>query len=377
MTTQVNIGELEILERIKTHVDSGVSGELDIELLVEELDQKFSADEIIAVVEKVAVEFNIVKSTVVVCPEHDCQHVLDTAAIDNNHCDHCGTDFLETGDEPLQKSVYKVVGERSRDINWMIVVHGFNTDGKWQEEFSWQIANELKYSAPIFIYKYGIVRLGVLFPFRHRRIAKELGLRIKRAIKFAQENGTQAKPDIIVHSFGSKLFATMLEMSEFDQIEFGRVITTGSIIVPDYDWQTVISNGRIEELLNHRGGKDRAVPLAQFFIPGTGPSGKVGFLDQAVSNYLSNSYGHSSFFIRDNLSKNISEGGLWDKFLTWPIVSFRTSLPNESIKANWKAWPKFVRVACNFAAIGSIGLLLGATLIWLIYGLSRLVFQIV
>lgn len=371
----MNIDELQILERIKTHVDSGVSGDLDIELLVEEFDQKYRSDEIIVVVDKVATQLGIEKSTVAVCPEHDCQHVLDAASIDSNSCDQCGADYLETGDEPILKSVYKVVGERSRDINWMIVVHGFNTDGKWQEEFSWQIANELKYSAPIFIYKYGIMRLGVLFPFRHRRIAKELGLRIKRAIKFAQENGTQAKPDIIVHSFGSKLFATMLEMPEFDEIEFGRVITTGSIIVPDYDWQTVIAGGRIEELLNHRGGRDKAVPLAQFFIPGTGPSGKVGFLDQAVSNYLSNTYGHSSFFIRENLAENISEGGLWDKFLTWPMVSFRASLPNTRINAKWKAWPKVVRVVCNLAAIGSISLLLGATLVWLAYGLTRLVFQ--
>lgn len=334
--------EQKIYELAKKHVDSGDSGELDIELLAERLEYKVTVSTIRAVVRKFATELNIEESAVKVCPIASCVNILDFTALTNNLCDQCGTDYCETGDEPKERFVYNISGERSRDIEWMIVVHGFNTDGKWQEEFSWQLANKLKYSAPIFIYKYGIVRLGILFHHKHCHLAKELGRRIQRAIKFAKSNGIDAKPDIIVHSFGSKLFVTMLEMPEFNDIKFGRVITTGSIIQPNYDWKTVISIGRIEGLLNHIGGKDGAVPFAQFFIPKTGPSGKIGFTDGAVSNVMSEGYGHSTHLLAPKLFENLSKGGLWDKFLTWPIEMFKTSIKGGIMDVKWNPYPRII-----------------------------------
>ncbi|WP_296677553.1 hypothetical protein [Novosphingobium sp.] len=92
----------------------------------------------------------------------------------------------------------------------MIVVHGMNTRGAWQEDFSWLIDNRLKYSAPILIYKYGWATVDVLARWIHRRLAKRLGQRMRKAADYARERGLSAAPDILVHSFGSRLFSLIL-----------------------------------------------------------------------------------------------------------------------------------------------------------------------
>ena len=105
---------------------------------------------------------------------------------------------------------------------------------------------------------------------------------------------------------------------QFNDLKFGRVITAGSIIRPDFNWTPLIRDQRIEAVLNHVGGKDAAVPFAEFLIPGTGPSGREGYLDPAVLNQLSAEFGHSDVFTEANLCQQLTKGGLWDQFLTQP-----------------------------------------------------------
>jgi len=319
--------ELEIKEHIKSHVDSGISSELDIDLLVEELELKFSAEMIEAVVDKVATELNIEKTTVAVCPEQDCHHILDAAAIDNNRCDYCETDYYETGNEPILKTVYSVIGEPSRDIRWMIVVHGMNTRGAWQEDFSWLIANRLKYSAPVLVYKYGWATVDVLSRSLQRLQVKSLGRRIQRAVEYAGERGLPKEPDIVAHSFGTHLITLVLNDPEFSDLNVGRVITVGSIVRPDFDWTSLIKGERVDAVLNHMGGKDKPVLIAQYLIPGTGPGGRVGYLDNSVENELSAAFGHSDALQSQNLKSQLQDGGLWDRFLTQPEGKFVPDKP--------------------------------------------------
>lgn len=79
---------------------------------------------------------------------------------------------------------------------------------------------------------------------------------------------------------------------------------------PDYDWSQRIAQGRIEAVFNHCGGRDCAVPFAQFFIPGTGSGGRRGFSDPAAINVLNPDYRHSSCFDIAELEANLAEGGL-------------------------------------------------------------------
>ena len=89
-------------------------------------------------------------------PMQECKSPINEDALDTKVCPHCSADFREEGVEPIKQTRYRIGGENSKDIYWMIVVHGMNTRGSWQEEISWRLANKFKYSAPVLIYKYGV-----------------------------------------------------------------------------------------------------------------------------------------------------------------------------------------------------------------------------
>lgn len=205
---------------------------------------------------------------------------------------------------------------------WLIAVHGFNTRGPWQEDFSWRIANRFKYHAPVLIYKYGLVRFGVLLRWRHGMLARQLSQRIRQAIVHARANQIEEAPDVIIHSFGSQLFRLVLETPGSSDVRFGRVIAVGSVIRPDFDWSSYLRSGRIEAVLCQCGGKDWAVPFAQFFIPNAGPGGRHGFIDPAVINVRNDQYSHSTALTEGELARNLAYGGLWDRFLRELLATF-------------------------------------------------------
>lgn len=261
------------------------------------------------------------------CPRAECYQILTPEMLAIGECPTCVLNFAEQGEHPRALTHYQLAGAPSRDVRWMIVVHGMNTRGAWQEDFSWLIANRLKYSAPILIYKYGWATIDVLALWMHRRLAKRLGERMRKAAAYARARGLPTAPDILVHSFGSRLFSLILLDEAFADLRFGRIITTGSIIPPDFNWSSLVEDGRIEAVLNHVGGRDSAVPMAQFFIPGAGPGGRVGYLDEAVLNQRSAAFGHSDTLIEANLKVQLGEGGEWDRFLTMPSGQYQPSIP--------------------------------------------------
>lgn len=256
---------------------------------------------------------------VVLCP--NCERQLDEEAAAGEQCSLCEEAFADHGGV-VRCIVYRLDVRRTRDIAWLIAIHGFNTQGPWQQEFSWRIATKLKYSAPVLIYKYGLIRFSVLARWRHRALARQLGTTVRAAIEHARTSRIPEPPDVILHSFGSQLFVQLLALPEFDDLRFGRVIAAGSVIRPSYGWSERIEQGRIEAVLNHCGGKDLAVPFAQFFIPGTGPGARHGFTDAAAINVMSPDYRHSSCFGIAELEANLAEGGLWDRFLRRAPESF-------------------------------------------------------
>lgn len=256
------------------------------------------------------------------CPLADCGRTLPPAA-PHSACPYCHRDFAQHGVEAVAEPFYRLAGETSRDIRWVIVIHGMNSRAKWQEEFSWEIANRLSYSAPVLIYKYGWATIDVFARFLHRQLARRLGERIRIAIDQARKSGLPMQPDIIAHSFGTLLLSRVLEDPQFADLRFGRIITAASIIRPDFDWDRLIDEARVEAVLNHVGARDAAVPCAQYAIPGAGPAGVVGYGTTRVLNVRSEGYGHSGFFIPDNLRVLIASHGLWNAFLTRPLGRFR------------------------------------------------------
>lgn len=284
------------------------------------------------------------------CPNPACRLPLDHGMVANGECPHCHLAFAEGGNDPIPLIRYRIIGEAGRDIRWMIVVHGMNTRGAWQEDLSWLIANKLRYAAPVLIHKYGWATIDVLLTPLHRKLAKTLGGKIHRAVDYARVRGLTAAPDILVHSFGSRLFSLILQDEEFADLRFGRVITVGSIVRPDFAWSPLIDAGRVEAVLNHMGGRDLPVLVAQFLIPGTGPSGRAGFIDPAVLNQCTAMFGHSDCLGEKHLREALAKGGLWDRFLTQPQGLFAPDHPFR--KARW--YPAFAPLRWLTHGIGLV-----------------------
>ena len=276
------------------------------------------------------------------CPVCECNRVLSPAGAPYTICPHCHTDYQEEGLELFVEYFYCLKGKTSRDIRWMVVIHGMNSRAKWQEEFCWQIAKRLSHSAPVLIYKYGWATIDVLVRWLHRRLAKRLGERIRIAIDQAIDSHRPARPDVIAHSFGTHLLSLILEDPDFEDLKFGRIITAGSIVRPDFDWKSQIASERIEAVLNHVAAKDMAVPFAQYAIPGAGPGGKVGYTQNAVLNVRNQNFGHSDFFEPDNLRVLIKDGGLWHNFLTHPLAHLQPQ-GAFALERAWRPAPLVVR----------------------------------
>jgi hypothetical protein len=303
------------------------------------------------------------------CPERVCGGIIDVDDIANQACPHCHTDFREAGDHPVEGIVYRSSMVVSRSVPWLIAVHGFNTRGPWQEEFSWRVANRFKHHAPVLIYKYGLVRFGVLFRWRHRALARELTQRIRKAVAYARKNQIEEPPDIVIHSFGSQLFRLVLEMSESSDLRFGRVIAVGSVIRPDFDWSSYTSSGQLEAVLCQCGAKDGAVPFAQFLIPNTGPGARHGFTDPVVINVRNGEYGHSTAFAEEELARNLDRGGAWDRFLREPIETFAD--PTKFQPSAWSPVPAPIRFFTRWLAI----LLLSAIALAVVLFFTRLLWS--
>lgn len=335
-------------------LQSGQSPEIDRKLFQAQLaDAGIDADAELLL--DAAAEAGLVaRKSVWRCPEAACGGIIEADAITAHECPHCHTDFRETGDDPVKGFVYRSPMSASRSVPWLIAVHGFNTRGPWQEEFSWRIAHRFKYHAPVLIYKYGLVRFSVLFGWRHRALARQLSQRIRKAVTHARRNSIEEPPDVVIHSFGSQLFRLVLEMPESADLRFGRVIAVGSIIRPDFDWSSYMRSGQVEAVLCQCGAKDGAVPFAQFFIPNTGPGARHGFKDPAVINVRNDEYRHSTAFAEEELARNLDRGGPWDRFLREPLETFAD--PKKFQPGAWSPVRAPIRVFTRSLAI----LLLGA-----------------
>jgi hypothetical protein len=279
----------------------------------------------------------------------ECGGHLARDVLANQECPLCGHNFREEGDEPTSVVRYFVVGDLSRDVPWLVAVHGFNTRGEWQRDFGWLVAAKFRYHAPVLMYQYPMSRYGVMFRWRQLQLAGELGEKIRGSMKHAAANGITEPPDVVLHSFGSLLFATLLDLSGYDDLRFGRIIIAGGIVDPRYGFARHISAGRCDAVLNHCGGKDGTVGLAQIMMPTAGPCGTHGLQDTGVINIRSSGYEHGTFFEVDALAENLKSGGIWDRFLRIP-GAYLNDMPDRFVpNADWKPLSKFLTLPLRLA----------------------------
>jgi hypothetical protein len=336
----------DLVQEVRKRLESGTSPEINPNFFASGSSE---ATKVTQLFDRLVDDGLLTRKEVNVCPTPGCENVLDEEI---SECSKCGVDYHQTGDEPQRQRRYIVsLLNGSRDVPWLIAIHGMNTDGQWQEEFSWRVANKFWYHAPVLIFKYGLVRYRVLFQFFHKIFTRRLGEKISAAIEHARQNGISEPPDIVVHSFGSLLFSYLLASEDFKDLKFGRVIVCGGVVCPDFKWSDFIAANRIEAVLNHFSKKDYVVRLAQFAIPKSGPLGAVGSSDSKVFNVREELYGHSTYFEVSELAKNLDRGGVWDIFLKYPLDNIKDAIPVYQKKPKWIRFYGVVRYTTRLLVI--------------------------
>ncbi len=247
--------------------------------------------------ERVADDGWVERQTRLTCP--NCQFVLDDEQAAQPVCPQCDEGYEEHGGV-VAETIYVRKLAPSRAVDWVVAIHGMNTTGAWQETFSWQLATTWGQSVPVAVYKYGIVVAGVVMAWRRRKLQRDLRAKLATLRDEAKARGFSGKPDAIAHSFGTWLLGHLLEnelaQTSEERLRFGRIILTGCVLRPDFDWRSIKDAGLVDDVMNHYGSRDPIVPLAHVTIRDSGPSGRRGFDGDQVLNLIAEGYSHSDLF---------------------------------------------------------------------------------
>ena len=248
----------------------------------------------------------------------------------------------------------------ARDIPWLLCIHGFNTPGRWQEAFAWQVALVHYRSVPVYIHKYGVLRVGVLLRRRQRQLADRLAVLVGELAADPSGSRLGLRPDVICHSFGTWLIGHAL--LRHPDVGVGRVVLVAPVLRPDFPWAALLARGQVEAVLAHRGGKDVAVPLAAYGIPDSGPSGSRGFDPGVpVADHLEPRYAHSDFFMVDHLPHCLAE--VWTPFLRDPSPAL--PVPAQPVARPWRRPPRLLMEATRgLVLLGVAAIACGVALIF-------------
>lgn len=289
-----------------------------------------------------------------------CSEFLSEEDAGQELCPNCAEALKDCG--VIQALVYVRSAPLGRDVRWVLILHGMNTSGVWQEELSWLIATSYRRMVPVFIYKYGRVRAGVFLRWRQRQLAADLELKVS---KLRETYGAElaVAPDVVAHSFGSWLIGRVLLNNP--DFSVGRLILAGSVLRPDFDWSRLVERGQVEAILNHVAANDKWVPLAHFVIPDAGPSGTRGFTSTGVIHRAEDLFGHSSFFDNRFLRGNYER--VWGPALRRPRARL-SELSEGAPKQSWRPLPALLREALRLIVLGIVGGLILLLLVVIIAG---------
>lgn len=315
-----------LVESLRQRFERGESFAIYAEQLV--ADTSLPSDKGGALLEALVQQGLLEKSIAHVCA---CGAPLAADEAQADTCPHCGQAFVDIGG-PEAHALYVREGVRRRDVRWVLVLHGMNTRGPWQEELSWLVSRTYGHSVPVAIYKYGVIRPGAVLRFRLRALTSQLNARIKRLCGEGEKSGFGGIPDVLAHSLGTWLLGHALQSDR--ELRVGRVVLTGCILRPDFDWAGLIDRGQVEAVLCHYGSKDFWARVAHFVIPDSGPSGRRGFNDtNRVTHVETSGLSHSGFFLEEQLPS--FHHGIWQPFLTTPKP---TGIQNGNVPARpWRS----------------------------------------
>lgn len=296
-----------------------------------------------------------------------CGTFLTDEESKSSDCPNCRTAFAEKA--PVAAQLFTRDVARTRDIIWVLTLHGMNTRGAWQEDLNWLISKAYRRMVPVAIYKYGIIRPGAILKFRQRALTRELIGKIRRLSGESRDAGFGAIPDVIAHSFGTWLLGHAL-LADPD-LRVGKVILTGCILRPDFDWDSLVQKGQVEAVLCHVATRDFWARVAHYVIPDSGPSGRRGFDGDVVKHGVFEGGCHSDFF-KPSLLPGIFRD-VWEPFLTGQDSQSHSSIAKQP----WKqAWWLFRATVLRIALLTMLGILLIILVSALALGLAELTIRV-
>lgn len=188
--------------------------------------------------------------------------------------------------------VFKESDSNSEPEHIVILIHGIRTHAPWYEKVRSIIQNRSFISVRNAGYGYfDAIRFLIPIQTRVQPVQKVLS-----KIQNIKQDHPNAKMSIIAHSFGTYIFSEILKKSN---IEFHRVILSGSIIKPDFEWEKYKNRVAVdindEKILNECGTNDVWPILAKSSTIGFGASGTFGFRNPYVRDRFQK-FKHSDYF---------------------------------------------------------------------------------
>jgi pimeloyl-ACP methyl ester carboxylesterase len=254
------------------------------------------------------------RTEALICSNAECGVVLNDESLAESRCQTCGIDLTEY--EPSREPRYRLEQPRSRDVGWLIALHGIRTHGVWQEQLQWLIDRQFRRTVPFRNWKYGRILFSALIPVLQRRLVRRFLIEVRTAraeLENILSTGEAPPPDVIAHSFGTWIVAHALASDP--TLRLGRLILVGSVIRPDWTWHEPLDRHQLTGVLNYCGDRDPWVGLSERFIPDSGPSGTIGFTEphERLTNVLRPGGTHGSAFTRASFEQTFED--VWRPFL--------------------------------------------------------------
>ncbi len=195
----------------------------------------------------------------------------------------------------------------------LLTAHGIRTHGQWQERLAAMVSDEDPSTVAVH-YKYGFFStLAFIIPFTRYLITR----RFRATFLRVAAEYPEASFDIVAHSFGTHIVAWGLHgMTEAERPRIGTIIFAGSVLKPDFPWDTLLYGaGKVRRVINDCGIGDSVLALNQLTVLFTGMAGRIGFSGMMGDNFLNRWFqgGHSHYFEDDTFMRRY-----WLPVLTSP-----------------------------------------------------------
>jgi hypothetical protein len=217
-------------------------------------------------------------------------------------------------------------------VNAIFALHGIHTHAGWQRAF-FQVADSHGWRPRLDRWNFGYFSV-FRFILPWQRQAKVRWFRTTyRDELHDTEVGLRSTdfPSIVAHSFGTYILGNAL--LKYDYLRFNKVILCGSILPKEFPWDEIINRGQVQAVRNEFGVQDIWSRLVDRFIPGTGPSGCLGFsrcherLEQERFYYS-----HSEYFDKAHMEAK------WIPFLSQQLAPIPSAKSPIALPCSRRPW---------------------------------------